>query len=378
MALNGVAFAGSADITSGQACLEFAEIANLKISNSINLTGSDAISNIPTKAWVDSEIQGAFETVTSLTLDSLTIEGNLTLQGGSISGVATPSITATDSSLVATKGYVDTAQMVRLPVRVAQNPLVDVLDNAIYSASGMTLTSNTSIALILDGVSVTVGDRVLIWGIGLGGTPYSMSYSVPTAPPAGSLSAATAYNGVYLVTFAGSSSSPWVLTRTIDFDQNAQFVTGIQTIASNGSRFGGQMFRLLVNSPFTLGTSSVLMLPQLYNTSLNLQSLQYVPTFYSSVNTTINSGSSYVILLDNGPPTGTWSIALPTASSGQLIFLELANLGSRICKLTGSIVDIYGTPASALQLLSYQTVKLMFGCGYNAWRPLTTGYSLIA
>jgi len=65
----------------------------------------------------------------------------------------------------------------------------------VNSGVGATLTATANAALVVDGVSVSGGDRVLV---------YQQS---------------TAYeNGVYVVTDAGNVSAPWILTRSSDTD----------------------------------------------------------------------------------------------------------------------------------------------------------------
>jgi len=65
----------------------------------------------------------------------------------------------------------------------------------VNSGVGATLTSNTNGALVVDGVTLSTNDRVLVYNQ----TP---AYQ----------------NGVYVVTDAGSVSTPWVLTRATDAD----------------------------------------------------------------------------------------------------------------------------------------------------------------
>lgn len=61
---------------------------------------------------------------------------------------------------------------------------------------GATLTSNNNEALVIDGVTLSVNDRALIYN-------QTNGYE----------------NGIYVVTDAGSVSTPWVLTRATDFDK---------------------------------------------------------------------------------------------------------------------------------------------------------------
>ncbi|MFM5317357.1 tail fiber domain-containing protein [Aeromonas veronii] len=83
------------------------------------------------------------------------------------------------------------------------------------SGAGATLTSKAMAALSLDGVTVTVGMRVLVKN--------------QNAP---------AENGIYTMTTAGSTTVAWVLTRATDADTSAKLAGAVVTVdqgAANGS-----------------------------------------------------------------------------------------------------------------------------------------------
>ncbi|MGL6459761.1 tail fiber domain-containing protein [Aeromonas hydrophila] len=83
------------------------------------------------------------------------------------------------------------------------------------SGVGATLTGNVLAALSLDGVTCSVGMRVLVKN-----------------------QTAAAQNGVYTVTNAGSSTVAWVLTRATDADTTAKLAGAVVTVdqgTSNGS-----------------------------------------------------------------------------------------------------------------------------------------------
>lgn len=122
----------------------------------------------------------------------------------------------------ATKAYVDSvAQGLNVHDSVVAGSTANL--SATYnngtSGVGATLTNaGTQAALTLDGVSLSVSDRVLI-------------KDQTTA----------AQNGVYTVTNVGSVSTNWVLTRATDFDTTAEmgggdffFVTGGSTLDNTG------------------------------------------------------------------------------------------------------------------------------------------------
>lgn len=98
----------------------------------------------------------------------------------------------------ATKQYVDTAVSTGLhlhqPVRVATTGNLTATYNNGTAGVGATLTnSGTQVALSIDGISLSVNNRVLVWQ-----------------------QTSAAQNGVYVVTTVGSGSTNWVLTRASD------------------------------------------------------------------------------------------------------------------------------------------------------------------
>lgn len=100
----------------------------------------------------------------------------------------------------ATKQYVDTAVSTGLhlhqPVQVSTTGNLTATYSNGTAGVGATLTnSGTQVALEIDGVAVTVADRVLVWQ-----------------------QSAAAQNGIYVVTTVGDGSTNWVLTRASDAD----------------------------------------------------------------------------------------------------------------------------------------------------------------
>jgi hypothetical protein len=85
-----------------------------------------------------------------------------------------------------------------------------------YSGTGVgaTLTATTNSALIIDTFVLTVGNRVLL-----------VSQSTPSQ------------NGIYVVTNAGSSTNPWVLTRSTDFDGSTTITAGLYVFVTNGNTY---------------------------------------------------------------------------------------------------------------------------------------------
>lgn len=68
----------------------------------------------------------------------------------------------------------------------------------------------------------------------------------------------TSQAGVYTVTALGGGGAPWVLTRTTDSDEAADYAAGLSVqIASGGASNGGKWFKNTNTSSITMGTTSI-------------------------------------------------------------------------------------------------------------------------
>jgi hypothetical protein len=155
---------------------------------------------------------------------------------------------------------------------------------------GATLTnSGTQAALALDGVSVSLGNRILVKN-----------------------QTTLSQNGVYTVTNIGSESTNWVLTRAADFDSPSQMITG--TILSIGAGTVGSnasTIWLLAATVTAVGTSP-------------LSFVNPYSTLISSVQGTTNqitvvtaSGIATIGLATNPVIPGTASVTIPTGTTAQ-------------------------------------------------------------
>src|SRR5258706_9218795 len=109
------------------------------------------------------------------------------------------------------------------PIGTNANPdlAIKATVRAATTGSGITLSGLQTI----DGVALSVGDRVL----------------VKAQPDA-------ATNGIY-----NAQSSTW--TRTIDANNNSQFAQGLMVAVAGGAVNANGLFRLTTANPITLGTS---------------------------------------------------------------------------------------------------------------------------
>ncbi len=143
---------------------------------------------------------------------------------------------------------------------------------------GATLTNaGAQIALSVDGVTMAVGNRVLVW-----------QQTGPTQ------------NGIYVVTDIGSGSSNWVMTRATDYDQPSEIVQYGIMLVNQGDTYAGRLFQETGAGPFTIGSTPITF--ALY-TAGTLQ----VPVLLSQ------GGTSASLVADNG------GIFYSTASAGAIL-----------------------------------------------------------
>jgi len=174
----------------------------------------------------------------------LPASGYLALTGGTMTGALTLNADPSTNLQAATKQYVDTIAAASLhyhdPVRVEkEGNLSATYDNG-SSGVGATLTNNsTQEALVIDGVTLSVSDRVLI-------------YEQTDATQ----------NGIYTVTDTGSASTNWVLTRATDADSYApsdpdSFGEGDAFFVLEGTLGAGELYVMNTSGTITFGTTNI-------------------------------------------------------------------------------------------------------------------------
>ncbi|AXH77687.1 MAG: tail fiber protein [Caudoviricetes sp.] len=213
-------------------------IANqLLYSNNTNtVTGLASIAS-GTLVTNGSSVPSISQTLPSAVQTNITALGTqaqaLNMGGYQINAVAEP-IFAQD---VATKAYVDTVASGLIPappVNAATISTLTVTYNNGVAGVGATLTNaGTQVALIIDGISLAVTQRVLIKN-----------------------QSSAAQNGIYTVTNIGSISTNWVLTRATDFDTPAQInTTGLIPVLYG--TLNASTAWLLVSNVTTIGADSI-------------------------------------------------------------------------------------------------------------------------
>jgi hypothetical protein len=150
----------------------------------------------------------------------------------------------TTSLQAATKSYVDTIASASIhyhtPVRVESPTALTVTYNNGTSGVGATLTNaGAQAALVLDGVTLSVADRVLIY-----------------------TQADQTQNGVYTVTTVGSVSTNWVMTRSTDTNTYAPssptaLGAGDAFFVSQGVTGAGELYVCNTTGTITFGTTNI-------------------------------------------------------------------------------------------------------------------------
>ena len=159
-------------------------------------------------------------------LDAVT--GARNINGARITGAGAP---INDSDL-ATRGYVNSVAQgldVKESVKVATTGGLA----GTYATGGQTLTANSNGAIQVDGVTLSVNDRLLLKDQATG-----------------------SQNGIYTVTTVGDGSNAFVITRALDFNTSAEVGAGAFMFVEAGSTNAGKSFIQSATGP-TLDTDAL-------------------------------------------------------------------------------------------------------------------------
>jgi hypothetical protein len=241
--------------------------------------------------------------------------GKLELSGGTMTGALTLNANPTQVLHAASKQYVDAlvASGVHFhqPVRVEAPLNLNATYNNGTAGVGATLTNaGTQVALVLDGVTVSVADRVLV---------YEQTDQTQ--------------NGVYVVTDVGSGSTNWVLTRSSDTNtyviNNANGLSeGSTVFVQQGTTGAGETYTCNTTGTITFGTTNIsfaqISAAQIYSagTGLTLSGTQFAVAAAQLLPT--QSGNNGKYLTTNGTAT-SWAVL--TAPNNGALTLAVAGTG---------------------------------------------------
>lgn len=246
---------------------------------------------------------GRVTSATTVALGSIAAQSanNVNITGGTITGLAAP----VNPSDAVTKSYVDSLASglsMKQSCRLATTANLSATYNNGTSGIAATLTASSFFALNIDGVSVSVGDRILVKNQGT-----------------------QAQNGIYVVTATGGLFSNWVLTRATDFDQTpGEIVEGAFTVIEEGNTNANTLWIETGQGPFTVGTTPIIF--------TELQVAPQTITLTGDV-TASGSGTLATTLSNTGVTPGTYQ-GITVNSKGLITSASIVNYG------TGSVTNI--------------------------------------
>lgn len=219
--------------------------------------------------------------------------GSVDVSSAKIINVATP----TSDNDATNKTYVDSlvASGVHFhaPVRV-ESPinLVATYDNGTAGVGATLTNSGTQVALVIDGITVSVNDRVLV---------YQQSNQTQ--------------NGVYTVTDTGSGSTNWVLTRATDadtyvFDSPNGLSEGSTFFVQEGTTGAGETYTCNTPGTITFGTTNITFVQissaQIYSAGagLDLVGTQFSVETNGITNTMIRQSAALSVIGRSADSTG--------------------------------------------------------------------------
>lgn len=167
--------------------------------------------------------------IKAITLDLFAAPaGNVALNAKKITGLADPTL-AQDA---VTKFYVD-----NVATGVAWKAAVNYATTAALAANTYSAGVLTEVglgALVIDGTTQTIGNRVLVKN-----------------------EVTASHNGIYTVTTVGSAGAAYVLTRATDYNTSAEITTGDGVYVDSGTANGNTAWILTSAAPITLDTTAL-------------------------------------------------------------------------------------------------------------------------
>ena len=292
---------------------------------------------------------------------------NAVLTAGTIS---TTPVSGTD---IVNKTYVDTIASSGIhfhtPVRVESPTALTVTYNNGTSGVGATLTNaGTQVALVIDGITLSVSDRVLIY-----------------------TQADATQNGVYVVTNVGSGSTNWVLTRATDADTYGfagptTLSEGSTFFVTSGNTGAGETYTCNTIGTITFGTTNItfaqISAAQIYSagTGLTLTNTTFsitntgtagtygsasnVPVFVTNAQGQVTSVTNTAIAIAAGAVSGLAASATTDTTNASNITSGTLGTG----RISGSYTGITGVGTLTAGTWNGSTIAANYGgTGYSSY-----------
>jgi hypothetical protein len=292
------------------------------LSGTLATSISNATSNVTAlSATMATSIDNTNTNVTALSATMATsIANHLPLVGGTMTGAITLPGNPSANLEAATKQYVDNLTAAAIHFHDAVRLESPVNLNGTYNNGtagvGATLTNaGTQTALVIDGVSAVVADRVLV---------YEQTDQTQ--------------NGVYTVTDIGSGSTNWVLTRATDADTyapgtNSGLDEGSYFYVQEGDTGAGEAYVCNTIGTITFGTT-------------NITFTQFSSALVYTAGSGINVNASRVISVSGVPSSATIAALSATMAT------SIANSNTAITAVSATMATSIGNSNSAITALS--------------------------
>lgn len=302
-------------------------------------TRTAVANNFATSISDDGTVSVAQPAISSLTDAALVVRTNALNTfggGGGLTGLPSPS----NASDVATKSYVDSVSGGLSPrgaVRVSTTGALTATYSNGTGGVGATLTnSGTQAALQIDGVTLTVNDRVLV-------------KDQPTTPQ----------NGIFVVSVVGTGSTNWVLVRATDYDADVEIVAGSYvSVGGEGLTHAGSLWIETTLGPFTVGTTPITF--NILNLSQSMaltgdvtgSGIGSIPTTVSKINSVPFAGTAgHLVSFASGVTPGDSGLVAAQVVTAPTVFVTgglLAGGGAnRVAQDSGVLAAQVVTAASA-------------------------------
>jgi hypothetical protein len=307
-----------------------------------NVSGANVIGNVITDSITN---QSGNITVTSNININFAVIGNINAGNSKISNVGTP---VTDSD-AATKVYVD--NLVSSGIHYHQSVRVEapIALNATYNNGtagvGATLTNaGANIALVVDGISLNVADRVLV---------YEQANAVQ--------------NGVYVVSVVGNGSTAWVLTRSSDADTYSPSTDngldeGSYFFVQEGVTGAGEAYICSTVGAITFGT-----------TEINFAQFSKAPIYTAGTGLGLTNNEFFVAntaVTANSYGNGDRVASFTVNNQGQLTSAAEVAITANAANLTGTTLN------STIVSSSLTSVGTLTGLSVNGNASIANNFTL--